>query len=125
MHAAIYVFSYAGLNASGNRKSLSPLRMVNRLNVRVFPVPRLGRNNSNMSEITDIGNCAQREFISRAAAARALRMSPISLDRIIQAHKIQTFQIPGYSRCWIDRAAVEKLVADAAGQTGGSLAITG
>lgn len=78
-----------------------------------------------MTEITIVGNQGLPEFISRAAAARALRMSPISLDRIIQAHKIQTFQIPGYSRRWIDRAAVEKLIADAAGQTGGSLAITG
>lgn len=62
-------------------------------------------------------------YISRAAAARALRISPIVLDRIIQAHRIQTFQIPGYSRRWVDRVAVEKLVADAAGQTGGTVAI--
>jgi hypothetical protein len=58
------------------------------------------------------------KFISRAAAARELRVSVNILDRIVQTQKIQTFQIPGYSRKWIDRAAIEKLTADAFGNPG-------
>lgn len=65
------------------------------------------------------------KFVSRAAAARALRVTPYILDRIVQTQEIKTFQIPGYSRRWIDRAAVEKLVADAAGLTGRTGATNG
>lgn len=77
-----------------------------------------------MHNPTIISNSELPKFISRAAAARALRTSPSVLDRIVQAHKIQTFQIPGYSRRWVDRSAVEKLIA-AAGQTGETVATTG
>ncbi len=64
-------------------------------------------------------------FISKATAARALRVSPIVLDRLIQTHNIATFQIPGHSRKWVDRAAVEQLVADAAGLPGRAGAMNG
>lgn len=78
-----------------------------------------------MHNVTQDGNTGLPEFISRRAAARALRVSPNILDRIVQTQDIQTFQIPGYSRRWIDRAAVEKLVADAAGLPGRAGATNG
>jgi DNA-binding transcriptional MerR regulator len=54
--------------------------------------------------------------ISRAEAARTLRVSPRLLDKLAAKNGIRTFQVPGHNRRWFDRKDVEKLAAVAAGQ---------
>ena len=71
-----------------------------------------------MHNVANKGNSELPEFISKAAAARALRVSGGTLDKIIKAQGIQTFQIPGHRRRWIDRAAVGKLAQAAVSGTG-------
>jgi hypothetical protein len=58
------------------------------------------------------------KFISRAAAARALRVTPFTIDRLVRSQSLPFFKVPGHNRLWIDRAAVEQL-ATAAGKIGG------
>jgi excisionase family DNA binding protein len=71
-----------------------------------------------MVKKTTDGNKPQPEFISRAAAARALRVTPFTVDRLIRSQRLPFFKVPGHNRLWIDRAAVEQL-ATAAGMIGG------
>ena len=51
-------------------------------------------------------------------AARALRVTPFTVDRLIRSQSLPFFKVPGHNRLWIDRAAVEQL-ATAAGKIGG------
>ena len=69
------------------------------------------------AKMTD-GNLVLPKFISRAAAARALRVTPFTVDRLIRSQSLPIFKVPGHNRLWIDRAAVEQL-ATAAGKIGG------
>lgn len=69
------------------------------------------------AKMTD-GNQVLPKFISRAAAARALRVTPFTVDRLIRSQSLPFFKVPGHNRLWIDRAAVMKL-ATAAGMIGG------
>jgi excisionase family DNA binding protein len=71
-----------------------------------------------MSTKSTAGNKPLPEFISRAAAARALRVTPFTVDRLIRSQRLPFFKVPGHNRLWIDRAAVEQL-ATAAGMIGG------
>lgn len=64
------------------------------------------------------GNLVLPKFISRAAAARALRVTPFTVDRLVRSQRLPFFRVPGHNRLWIDRAAVEQL-ATAAGMIGG------
>lgn len=115
-----------GLNASGNKKGLSTTRNGKQAECSSFSNTDSPKGTYfNMHNATQDGNPGLPEYISRAASARALRVSPIILDRIVQTQEIRTFQIPGYSRRWIDRAAVQKLVADAAGLPGRARATNG
>lgn len=55
------------------------------------------------------------KFISRAAAARMLGVTAITVELIAERNKIEVWQVPGHSRKWFRRADVERLVAAAAG----------
>jgi hypothetical protein len=57
-------------------------------------------------------------LMSRAEAARTLRLSPHVWDKLAEQHGIRTFQVPGHSRKWFDRRDVENLLAAAAVSTG-------
>lgn len=50
------------------------------------------------------------ELVSRAEAARMLRLSPHVWDRLAAKHGVRTFQVPGHSRKWFDRRDVENLL---------------
>jgi hypothetical protein len=63
------------------------------------------------------GNKPLSEFISRAAAARALRVTPFTIDRLVRSQSLPFFKVPGHNRLWIDRAAVMKLATAAAAGT--------
>jgi hypothetical protein len=52
-------------------------------------------------------------LMSRAEAARMLRLSPRVWDRIAAKNGIRTFQVPGHSRKWFHRSDVETLLAAA------------
>jgi hypothetical protein len=52
-------------------------------------------------------------LMSRAEAARRLRLSPQVWERLAAKHGIRTFQVPGHSRKWFYRQDVEKLLAAA------------
>lgn len=67
-----------------------------------------------MSTKTTAGNKPLPEFISRAAAARTLRVTPFTLDRLIRSQQLSTWRVPGHSRALINRAAVMKLATAAA-----------
>ena len=71
-----------------------------------------------MSTKTTAGNKPLPEFISRAAAARTLRVTPFTLDRLIRSQQLSTWRVPGHSRGLISRVAVEQLAKQAAGMGG-------
>lgn len=60
------------------------------------------------------------KFISRAAAARMLRVTVNTVERLAARNGIEVWQVPGHSRKWFRRADVEQLVAAAAGSLAGS-----
>ena len=61
-----------------------------------------------VDKFTD-GNQVVPKYISRAAAARALKVTPFTVDRLVRTQHLPTWQVPGHSRKWIDRAAVQEL----------------
>lgn len=65
------------------------------------------------------GNKPLPEFISRAAAARVLKVTPFSLDRLVRSQQLSTWRVPGHSRGLINRDAVEQLAKQAAGMVVG------
>ena len=77
-----------------------------------------GRTKNSMPAKMADGNLVLPKFISRAAAARALRVTPFTVDRLVRSQRLPFFRVPGHNRLWIDRAAVEQL-ATAAGMIGG------
>jgi hypothetical protein len=68
-----------------------------------------------MVKKTTDGNKPQPEFISRAAAARTLKVTPFTLDRLIRSQQLSTWRVPGHTRGLISRASVEQLAKRAAG----------
>lgn len=61
-----------------------------------------------------VGNKPLPEFVSRAQAARMLKMTPFSIDRLVRSQQLSTWRVPGHSRALINRAAVMKLATAAA-----------
>ena len=55
------------------------------------------------------GNKTPSEFISRHAAAIALRVTPATIEKLVGILNLETWKVPGHSRLWINRAAIEKL----------------
>lgn len=72
-----------------------------------------------MVQKSDNGNQVLPKYISRATAARLLKVTPFTVDRLVRTQHLPTWQVPGHSRKWIDNEAVQKLAQQAAG-VGGS-----
>lgn len=53
------------------------------------------------------------KFLSRAAAARMLGVSPAVIERVAAHNGVKVWQVPGHSRKWFRRADVERLLAAA------------
>jgi len=71
-----------------------------------------------MAENQTEGKQVLPKYISRATAARLLKVTPFTVDRLVRTQHLPTWQVPGHSRKWIDRAAVERLIQ--AATVGGS-----
>lgn len=56
-----------------------------------------------------------KNLLAKSAAAKSLRVSVPTLNRLIVSHDIKTIHIPGTNRTWLDRAAIENLVSRSTG----------
>lgn len=68
-----------------------------------------------MAENQTEGKQVLPKYISRATAARLLKVTPFTVDRLVRTQHLPTWQVPGHSRKWIDNAAVLRLAQQAAG----------
>lgn len=59
-------------------------------------------------------------YVTKAEASRMLKVSPGVMSRLIESNGIPVFQIPGHNRQWLDRAAVESLLAKSTRVGGGA-----
>jgi hypothetical protein len=57
----------------------------------------------------------ENNLLPKSVAAKSLRVSIPTLDRLIKRHGIKTIQIPGTNRTWVDGNAIESLVARSTG----------
>jgi hypothetical protein len=68
------------------------------------------RDTTMMSQSINSGKFFSASYISRSQAAKLLKVSPRMADKLIAAHQIPVFQIPGHSRKLVDRAGLMALV---------------
>lgn len=56
-----------------------------------------------------------KNLLVKSEAYKSLRVSVQALNRLIESHGIQTIRITGTNRTWVDRSAIESLIARSTG----------
>lgn len=96
--------------------SLPPLRVADRLEMLVTSRRfKFGRTEVSMAENQTESKQVLPKYITRASAARLLKVTPFTIDRLVRTQHLPTWQVPGHSRKWISNEAVQRLAQQAAG----------